>query len=466
MKNKKIAILFFVVVFISAILGFYVSKSVATYMLLKDSNINLGVNKNGTVKVKSVEIEEGRGKNIHINNIKAFDNSNVAKLQLHANVYPANATNKNVVWSSSNEDIATVNQKGLVTIKKKLGKVNITVTTKDGNYKDTYKLIVKEKAIVVITASQGLRMEKWFNEYTYKNKYEFISTDNNYHKDLCITEDSPKPGNLIYVCNAGTGTNYQYKAGKDKNGDDYGLTATIKQLNKKYKGKEEYVDLTVFFTLSGNKIKDFSCKEINDPNVDEYKSYAKGFNDAIKTIKDTGYKNIKGIVMSHSPLNSIDSRQNHNRLDIVYSSDENACKAKAYIKVGDNKGNYKKQNGKFVKVEENKGNYNYTAIRSAYKYWLSNKRMEKELKEAKYDDLSFLNSFDNIVVLTKEDKKKETADFEWKKYNGECAEYDIAKDWKIGVSLRSIYKTTDGLHWNEASTKLYMKLAFDSAKLK
>ena len=50
---------------------------------------------------------------------------------LIATIYPNDADNKNVKWKSSNPDVATVNDNGLVTAITD-GKANITVTTKDG----------------------------------------------------------------------------------------------------------------------------------------------------------------------------------------------------------------------------------------------------------------------------------------------------------------------------------------------
>lgn len=52
--------------------------------------------------------------------------------QLKAEVLPSNATNKNVVWSSSNSMIASVSSSGLVTGVSE-GSTTVTVTTEDGN---------------------------------------------------------------------------------------------------------------------------------------------------------------------------------------------------------------------------------------------------------------------------------------------------------------------------------------------
>lgn len=53
--------------------------------------------------------------------------------QLIATIEPTNATNTNIIWSSSNEEVATVNQKGLVTAKS-IGEAVITATTEEGNF--------------------------------------------------------------------------------------------------------------------------------------------------------------------------------------------------------------------------------------------------------------------------------------------------------------------------------------------
>ena len=64
---------------------------------------------------------------------------------LTATVMPADATNKEVTWSSDKADIATVDNNGKVKGVKE-GEATITVTTKDGEKKATCKVIVDAEA--------------------------------------------------------------------------------------------------------------------------------------------------------------------------------------------------------------------------------------------------------------------------------------------------------------------------------
>ena len=54
-----------------------------------------------------------------------------------ATVYPNNATNKDIRWTSSDESIATVSNSGRVTAKEKKGSTTITAKTVDGNFTAT-----------------------------------------------------------------------------------------------------------------------------------------------------------------------------------------------------------------------------------------------------------------------------------------------------------------------------------------
>jgi len=66
-------------------------------------------------------------------------------LQLIATIYPKNATNKNVTWTSSNAAVATVTDKGKITALTE-GNAIITITTQDGNFTANCNLnVVKER---------------------------------------------------------------------------------------------------------------------------------------------------------------------------------------------------------------------------------------------------------------------------------------------------------------------------------
>ncbi|MDI9596029.1 MAG: Ig-like domain-containing protein [Atribacterota bacterium] len=66
-----------------------------------------------------------------------------ATLELTATIEPANATNKNVTWETSAEDVATVDNDGVVTAVGD-GEAAITVTTASGNKADTITITVSK----------------------------------------------------------------------------------------------------------------------------------------------------------------------------------------------------------------------------------------------------------------------------------------------------------------------------------
>ena len=69
--------------------------------------------------------------------------------QLTATVYPADATDKTVTWSST-QGIVSVNQSGLVT-PLRAGSTRVTVTTKDGGYTTTSQIVVSYNPVKTIT---------------------------------------------------------------------------------------------------------------------------------------------------------------------------------------------------------------------------------------------------------------------------------------------------------------------------
>lgn len=79
------------------------------------------------------------------NNAKTVEYGN--KTQLRAQVLPLNATNKNIIWATSDKTKATVDQNGVVTALRPTESVTITARTADRKYLASYEM--------QITANQG-----------------------------------------------------------------------------------------------------------------------------------------------------------------------------------------------------------------------------------------------------------------------------------------------------------------------
>jgi hypothetical protein len=74
---------------------------------------------------------------------------------LNATVAPSNATNKNVTWKSSNTDVATVNNNGMVIAGTK-GSALITVTTEDGGKTATCAVTVLPEDSIELTGTVSI----------------------------------------------------------------------------------------------------------------------------------------------------------------------------------------------------------------------------------------------------------------------------------------------------------------------
>ena len=90
-------------------------------------------------------------------------------VKLTAMVAPANATNKNVTYATSNEKVATVTPEGLVTAVAK-GTADITVTTADGNKTAVCKVTVNIADQPTTVAVTGVTLDKKEATLTAKGK--------------------------------------------------------------------------------------------------------------------------------------------------------------------------------------------------------------------------------------------------------------------------------------------------------
>ena len=247
-----------------------------------NSNNTSNTKPSQTVKVTSVSLNKTSAE-IYLNNSTGFSVS--------ATVSPSNATNKNITWSSSNSNIASVNN-GYITAHNP-GMATITVKTVDGNKQASINVVVKKKVIVIIGASQVTRMVWYKNSYS-SSKYKY-NVDN---------------GTLVYVNESGTGIDWQNSTGISR----------AKSIIGKYNSYKNYTYFYVFFPLSGNTIQYFSCDEISSTNS-TIRKFASGYNTSIQSIKNSGY-NVKGYVVSMHPVRV---SQRGNNTKIVTNEDNNSC---------------------------------------------------------------------------------------------------------------------------------------------
>lgn len=114
-------------------------------------------NSNGPASDTDENVDNTNGdtqKNISIQRVKiSAPSAKLAagkKVKLSASVFPINASNKKLKWSSSNKKYATVNQTGRVTLKSAGAgrKVTITAIAQDGsNKKATYKITIMKHSV-------------------------------------------------------------------------------------------------------------------------------------------------------------------------------------------------------------------------------------------------------------------------------------------------------------------------------
>jgi uncharacterized protein YjdB len=106
------------------------------------------VTKDGGYKAYcSITVTDGSANNIAVSNVKLNNYvlfmTKGKEATLNAAVYPTNATNKSVTWSSDNTKVATIDNNGKV-LALNNGLAVITVTTKDGNFTDRCLIVVRD----------------------------------------------------------------------------------------------------------------------------------------------------------------------------------------------------------------------------------------------------------------------------------------------------------------------------------
>lgn len=266
-------------------------------------------------------------------------NKGTGTIQLNATVFPENATNKKIKWSSNSESVATVDSNGLVTLKD-AGTATITAKTVDGGKTAKFKVTVKKKVVIVLGASQVVRMRNYVPTY-------IAPSENVYSKDNQT---------LVYLCEGGTGIDYQTEIAWPK----------VIKMAESYKKHKDKVEFYIFFPLVGNTIKLFTSEEINTSNP-EIIRYVKAYNEAIKSLEKDGF-NVKGFVVSMHPVKPGDAPSNS---QVVSNTSKNAGKP---------------------------------GYRSNIKYYLFNKSVETLMKNDKSNTLTYLETFKQIMETNEKGK--------------------------------------------------------------
>ena len=160
---------------------------------IENNNVNAKV-KVGKIKLLGVSKKISEGK----------------KIVLKTVISPNNASNKTIVWKSSNPKVATVTQSGIVTMKKKTGgkKVAITAIATDGSNKYASWKITSMKGVVKKVKINGKKRIKAGKTLKLKAK---IKASKGANKKLLWTSS-----NTRYADVSSTGKVKAYKAGKKK----------------------------------------------------------------------------------------------------------------------------------------------------------------------------------------------------------------------------------------------------------
>ncbi len=273
---------------------------------------------------------------------------------------------KNIVMLKQNINLDQLNQ----------SKINPNLNNKDNRY------------IIIVGASQVTRMQKWYKE----------TADGKFKKNV----------NLFFINQSGSGMSHQIgeyegKLGEDNvykksNPEDWKLKdKLIKQVEKIYI-QNRNAEIHIFFPLSGNTIKNYTCDGSKDKKFIISKdnsnmiSFVKGYYDIIISLRNNYSKNKKiyGYVTAMHP----DVPKQSDSKYVVNNNNSNAC-AKGY-----------RSNEKY------------------YKFNISTKIIVEKIDKNK-DVLTYEPLF--VQVMKIDDKNS-------------------------NYSYKETYNTTDGVHWDESTT--------------
>ena len=273
--------------------------------------------------------------------------------ELRATVYPADANNKNVSWSSSNESVATVDDNGLVTAHSK-GNAVITVASQDGsNISKTCSVTVSNNVYIVSDVS-GLE-----SPHNYANDCSdfWIYTDKN-AENLEVTFDSrtnvEESFDYIYIYDSqnneigkytGTelagktvelsGNTVKIKLVSDNAGEEWGFKVTDVKAVEEQQHIHKWSNIVTEPTCTEKGYTTYTCADCKESYIDNYTnalghSFTSYFNNYDATCTSDGTKTAR--CDRCSATNTVivpNSKLNHTYFGLIVSP---TCTENGYTK--------------------------------------------------------------------------------------------------------------------------------------
>ena len=195
------------------------------------------------ISVEAVEVSSVSG----ITTIAAKNSS----LQLQAAIAPENAINKEVVWSSSDESIATVDENGLVTVAEKPGKVTITasvaalpgdtVNVLTGSVELSVQFYGDALEVEETIVDDGKRGEAKNPEITWTGTWGKWDGEDQHNQGTKSESPHGSDGHSFEYTFTGTGVEIYFERGTDRgdvevfiDGESQGVYSTNGALKEKY----------------------------------------------------------------------------------------------------------------------------------------------------------------------------------------------------------------------------------------